>query len=102
MIQLGAILAIVAAYPGRFLGLLRFQDNRGLVGLRGIGLLVITSIPASIVGLLAHNFIQEKLFNPLTVAAALAVGGACGSWRSSITARGPGSRGWIRSPGKRP
>lgn len=74
VIQLGAILAVVAAYPGRFAGLLRFSDNRGLTGLRGIGLLVITSIPASILGLLTHKFIHEKLFNPGTVAAALAAG----------------------------
>jgi undecaprenyl-diphosphatase len=74
IIQLGAILAVVAAYPGRFTGLFRFQDNRGLTGLRGIGLLVLTSIPASIVGLLAHKWIKEKLFCVETVAAALAVG----------------------------
>jgi undecaprenyl-diphosphatase len=74
VIQLGAILAVVAAYPHRFAGLLRFRDNRGLTGLRGIGLLVITSIPASIVGLLARKAIHEKLFNPATVVMALAVG----------------------------
>ncbi len=74
VIQLGAILAVVAAYPGRFVGLLRFKDNRGLTGLRGIGLLVITSIPAAIVGLLVHKAIEKHLFNNMTVAAALAVG----------------------------
>jgi undecaprenyl-diphosphatase len=74
VIQLGAILAVVAAYPSRFVGLLRFKDNRGLTGLRGIGLLIVTSIPASIVGLLARKAIHEKLFNPVSVAIALAVG----------------------------
>ncbi len=74
IIQLGAILAVVAAYPGRFMGLLRFKDNRGLSGLRGIGLLLITSIPAALLGLVAHKFIKDKLFGPTTVAAALAVG----------------------------
>jgi undecaprenyl-diphosphatase len=74
IIQLGAILAIVAAYPGRFVGLLRFGDNRGFSGLRGISLLLITTIPASVLGLLTHHLIKEKLFHPLTVAAALAVG----------------------------
>lgn len=74
IIQLGAILAVVAAYPSRFAGLLRFRDNRGLSGLHGIGLLVITSIPASVVGLLARKTIHEKLFHPTTVAVALAVG----------------------------
>jgi undecaprenyl-diphosphatase len=74
VIQLGAILAIVAAYPKRFTGLLRLTDNCGFSGLRGIGLLLITTIPASILGFLTHHFIKEKLFHPLTVAAALAVG----------------------------
>jgi undecaprenyl-diphosphatase len=74
VIQLGAILAVVAAYPGRFAGLLRFRDNRGLSGLRGIGLLVVTSIPASVVGLLARKTIHQKLFNPTSVAIALVAG----------------------------
>jgi len=74
VIQLGAILAVVAAYPGRFTGLLRFSDNRGLTGLRGIGLLAITSIPASIVALFVRESIHEHLFNNTTVSIALIVG----------------------------
>ncbi|MGD0654546.1 MAG: undecaprenyl-diphosphate phosphatase [Thermoguttaceae bacterium] len=74
IIQLGAILAVVAAYPGRFMGLLRFKENRGLSGLRGLGLLAITTIPASIVGFATHKYIHEKLFGPTTVAVALAIG----------------------------
>ncbi len=75
VIQLGAILAVVAAYPRRFTGLLRFGDNRGFSGLRGIGLLVITSIPASVLGLAFHHFIHEHLFGLWTVTPALAIGG---------------------------
>jgi undecaprenyl-diphosphatase len=74
VIQLGAILAVVAAYPGRFVGLLRFKENRGLCGLRGIGLLAVTSIPAALLGFATHKFIHEQLFGNLTVATALAVG----------------------------
>jgi undecaprenyl-diphosphatase len=74
IIQLGAILAVVAAYPGRFMGLMRFKDNKGLSGLRGLGLLAITTIPASLVGFATHKYIQEYLFGPKTVAIALAVG----------------------------
>jgi undecaprenyl-diphosphatase len=77
IIQLGAILAIVAAYPHRFTGLLRFKENSGFSGLRGIGLLLLTTIPASILGFLTHHIIEERLFSPLTVAAALAVGAVC-------------------------
>jgi len=74
IIQLGAILAVVAAYPGRFVGLLRFRENRGFAGLRGIWLLAITSVPAALLGWATHGYIKEKLFNSATVAVALAVG----------------------------
>jgi undecaprenyl-diphosphatase len=73
-IQLGAILAVVAAYPGRFMGLMRLGDKRGFSGLRGIGLLLVTSVPAALLGLATHKFIKEKLFCTGTVAVALAVG----------------------------
>ena len=74
VIQLGAILAVVVAYPGRFAGLLRFGRNQGFSGLHGIGLLVVTSTPAALVGLVAKDAIEERLFNPTVVTAALAVG----------------------------
>jgi undecaprenyl-diphosphatase len=76
IIQLGAILAIVAAYPRRFLGLFDFREKQGLCGVRGLVLLAITSIPAAILAFLTHHFIKEHLFSPRTVAAALAVGAA--------------------------
>ncbi len=74
IIQLGAILAIVAAFPSRFIGLLHLRYKRGFSGIRGIGLLAITTIPISFVALLTHKLIKEKLFNPLSVAMALGVG----------------------------
>jgi len=74
IIQLGAILAVVAAYPRRFTGLLRFADTRGLAGLRGLGLLAITSLPAALLALVARGAIQEHLFNKTTVSIALIVG----------------------------
>lgn len=73
-IQLGAILAIVVAYPGRFAGLARLGENRGFSGLRGLMLLAITSIPGGILGLVARPVIKAHLFQPLTVALGLAVG----------------------------
>lgn len=74
IIQLGAILAVVAAYPRRFAGLLRWTDGDGFCGLRGLSLLAITSLPASLLALAVHPFIKQHLFYDGTVAAALAVG----------------------------
>lgn len=74
VIQLGAILAVVVLYWDRFLGLLKTDPSRRFSGPRGILLLILTSIPASVVGLLAHGYIKEHLFTPFTVACALAVG----------------------------
>ena len=68
VIQLGAILAIVAAYPRRFTGLLDLRATTGFRGLRGIGLLVITTIPAVISAPAGDHYIEKYLFNDVTVA----------------------------------
>ena len=73
-IQLGAILAVITAYPRRFGGLLRLSDTSGFTGMRGLGLLLLTSLPAGLLGVLARGAIKEHLFQPLTVAAGLAAG----------------------------
>lgn len=74
VIQLGAILAVVAAYPSRFLGLLNFRENKGFSGFRGIGLLMITTIPAGLLALAAHKFIKTHLLRDGPVILALTVG----------------------------
>lgn len=74
VIQLGAILAVVVLYWERFVGLLKTHPGRRFSGPYGIYLLILTSIPASVVGLLTHSYIKEYLFSPFTVACALAVG----------------------------
>ncbi|NWJ45220.1 MAG: undecaprenyl-diphosphate phosphatase [Chloroflexi bacterium] len=77
-IQLGAILAVVILYWRRFLGLFDFSNGMKetrFAGLNGLLLLLITSIPAFILGFLGRDFIKDKLFNPLTVAIGLLVGG---------------------------
>lgn len=74
VIQLGAILAVVVLYWDRFWGLLRPQAGRAFSGIRGLWLLFLTSLPAGLMGLAAHDFIKEHLFGPYTVALALAVG----------------------------
>jgi undecaprenyl-diphosphatase len=73
-IQLGAILAVVWLYRAKVLRVARtaFTDpaSRQLV----INL-VIASIPASVMGILIYDWMKEHLFNPITVAWALLVGG---------------------------
>ncbi|WP_022662849.1 undecaprenyl-diphosphate phosphatase [Paucidesulfovibrio longus] len=74
VIQLGAILAVVLLYWPRFLGLLLPEQGKAFSSLRGLWLLFLTSLPASLLGLLVHGYIKEHLFSPLTVAAALFTG----------------------------
>ena len=79
-IQLGAILAVLVLYWRRFLGLIpaqgiRWRQEAGFSGIRGLTILALTTLPALIAGALAHRLIKQHLFNPVTVALALAVGG---------------------------
>ena len=82
-IQLVAILAVLVLYRVRFIQLLwpryaaagPLTKISGFSGLRGLWLLFLTCLPAGLLGLFAHTQIKEHLFNPLTVALALAVGG---------------------------
>jgi undecaprenyl-diphosphatase len=78
-IQLGAILAVVALYPKRFLGLVPtkgWAETKGsFLGWGGLVRLAITCLPAFVLGALFHSKIKAKLFAPLPVAIALIVGG---------------------------
>jgi undecaprenyl-diphosphatase len=74
VIQLGAILAVAVLYRERFLGLLKHDPQKNFSGIRGLWLLFLTSVPASVIGLFAHGAIKEHLFTPSTVAWALGVG----------------------------
>ena len=82
IIQLGAILAVVILYRQRFISLLPqkgwmnwSRKDVGLSGFRGCFLLGLTTLPALIVGKLAYKSIKGHLFNPTSVALAMAVGG---------------------------
>ncbi len=74
VIQLGAILAVVVLYWRRFLGLLVPQKDVPFSGLRGIWLLVLTSLPAALAGLFFGSFIKKTLFAPIPVLLALVTG----------------------------
>ena len=74
VIQLGSILAVVVLYFPRFWGLLFPKKGSRFSGPRGLFLLFLTCLPASLLGLFAHKIIKQYLFKPLPVALALAVG----------------------------
>src|SRR5436305_11872171 len=79
LIQLGAILAILAIYFVKLsriaLGMFSNPDDRRFV----IGVLV-AFLPAVIIGLIAGRYIKEVLFNPWVVCFSLIVGGAVLLW----------------------
>ncbi len=76
-IQLGAILAVVCTYRERFLGLLKFRakGEAGFAGLRGCLVLGVTTAPVLAAGFFFHDALKAHLFQPVTVAWALGVGG---------------------------
>jgi undecaprenyl-diphosphatase len=74
-IQLGAILAVVVLYRHRFACLFDFKSKQGFTGLRGLGMLAVTSLPILVLGKLLEHTIKAHLFKPLPVAIALGVGG---------------------------
>jgi len=73
-IQLGAILAIVWIYRARIFEAVRHWRTDP-VARRLITNLMIGFVPAAAVGFFLHDWITDYLFSPLTVAAALVVGG---------------------------
>lgn len=77
VIQLGAILAVVVLYWPRFRGLIWPRPYVRFAGARGLWLLLLTTIPACIMGLLLHGIIKEYLFNLPSVLCALVVGAIC-------------------------
>jgi len=79
LIQLGAILAILAIYFTKLsriaLGMFSNPQDRRFV----IGVLV-AFLPAVVIGLIAGKYIKEVLFNPWVVCFSLIVGGAVLLW----------------------
>lgn len=79
-IQLGAILAVPVLYIHRFQGLLprkkktATSSQTAMEGWSGLWRIAVATLPALIVGYLAHDFIKSRLFTPSTVSLALIVG----------------------------
>ena len=79
IIQLGAILAVVWEFRRKILDVvvgLRTQPNAR----RFTANLLIAFLPAVVLGVVFADLIHEYLFNPVTVAAALVVGGVVMLW----------------------
>lgn len=97
VIQTGAMLAVVWEYRAHFattaLGVFRDASARQFV-VR----LAVAFLPAAVVGLLAGDFIKERLFNPTTVALALVLGGIAMFWaerrQHTITVQQVGDMTW--------
>ncbi|MES2096751.1 MAG: undecaprenyl-diphosphate phosphatase [Pseudomonadota bacterium] len=75
VIQLGAILAIVALYWRTFWAVGQGLLKRDPVSIRFVRNVLVAFIPAAVVGLVLHKQIEKMLGSPLTVAVALIVGG---------------------------
>ena len=80
VIQLGAILAVIVLYRAKIWDTLKHllpSKKTPLIksGLYFWSMLFISCLPAGIIGIKYHSLVKEKLFNPLTVAIALFIGG---------------------------
>jgi undecaprenyl-diphosphatase len=73
-IQLGAILAVLWLYRAKVFGALGAATHDPAAR-RFLLNLLIAFLPAAIIGLAVHDFIEEKLFTPWVVACSLVVGG---------------------------
>jgi undecaprenyl-diphosphatase len=87
IIQFGAIAAVAILYWRQLLSMLRGligQDPAGLVLLRNI---LIAFLPAAVVGLALHHWIEEHLFSIGTVIAAQVIGAVLIFWAESYRKR---------------
>lgn len=75
VIQGGAILAVLGLYWPRVVAMLRGLVGRDAAGLRLAVNIVVAFLPAAVLGVLLDDYIDEHLFHPVPVVAALALGG---------------------------
>ena len=79
IIQLAAILAVVWAFRGKILDVVSGLTSQPKAR-RFTGNLLLAFLPAVVLGVLFADLIHEYLFNPVTVATALVVGGIIMLW----------------------
>ena len=75
VIQLGAILAVCLLYRAKIWTTAMGVVQREKPAMRFAAAILVAFLPAAIVGVAAHKYIKEVLFNPMVVAVALIVGG---------------------------
>jgi len=75
MIQLGAILAVVAIYFARLWKVLLGLPGKDPAARRFAISVLLAFLPSAVLGLLLHDFIKEVLFNTTIVCVTLIVGG---------------------------
>ena len=75
MIQLGAILAVVALYFGRLWKVLLGLPGRDPAARRFAVAVLLAFLPSALLGLALHDFIKAALFNSTVVCVSLIVGG---------------------------
>ncbi|MBX3478059.1 MAG: undecaprenyl-diphosphate phosphatase [Brevundimonas sp.] len=75
MIQLGAILAVVALYFARLWKVLIGLPGRDPAARRFALSVLLAFLPSAVVGLLLHDFIKRVLFSPTIVCISLVIGG---------------------------
>lgn len=75
MIQLGAILAVVALYFARLWKVLIGLPGKDPAARRFAISVLLAFFPSALIGLLAHDFIKAVLFNPTIVCVSLIIGG---------------------------
>lgn len=79
VIQLGAVFAVMWFYRGEIWQQIRMVTRDAAVRNFWVTI-VIAALPAVIIGLLLHDWVQVYLFNPVTVALALILGGIAFIW----------------------
>ena len=75
VIQVGAILAVMVLYRDRIASMISLGRGSGVQGRSGLILLVLTSLPAVVLGAALHGTITERLFSPTIVAIGWGLGG---------------------------
>ena len=75
MIQLGAILAVVALYFARLWKVLMGLPGKDPAARRFTLSVLLAFLPSAVIGLLFHDFIKTVLFNPTIVCISLVIGG---------------------------